>query len=216
MKLKSFGCSFTYGSDLHDCEGFPFEASQFTWPALLSRSVEYEYDCYAHPGIGNLQIYQTILDQVRLKDSNFFIINWTWLDRFDFIDPLKEHWNTLRPDGDTPEHQLYYRHFYNQYHTMLTNAAYISSTINILNQYDIKFIMTMMDETLFDDIDPNWQLPRPMKILQDQINPWITRFENKTFLDFSKEKGFPISETLHPLEDAHQAAFELIQSYNLV
>jgi hypothetical protein len=76
--------------------------------------------------------------------------------------------------------------------------------------------MTMMDETLFDDIDPNWQLPRPMKILQDQINPWITRFENKTFLDFSKEKGFPISETLHPLEDAHQAAFELIQSYNLV
>jgi hypothetical protein len=76
--------------------------------------------------------------------------------------------------------------------------------------------MTVLDETLFDDIDPNWQLPRPIKILQDQIRPCITKFENKTFLEFSKDKGFPISETLHPLEDAHQAAFKLIQSYNLV
>jgi hypothetical protein len=40
----------------------------------------------------------------------------------------------------------------------------------------------------------------------------MTKFENKTFLDFSKEKGFPISETLHPLEPAHQAAFESIKS----
>jgi hypothetical protein len=44
----------------------------------------------------------------------------------------------------------------------------------------------------------------------------MTQFENKTFLEFSKQKGFAISPTLHPLEDAHQAAFELIQSYNLV
>jgi hypothetical protein len=44
----------------------------------------------------------------------------------------------------------------------------------------------------------------------------MTRFQEKTFLEYSKEKGFPISETLHPLEPAHQAAFELIKSYNLV
>lgn len=216
MKLKSFGCSFTYGSDLCDCDGTPFEASQQTWPALLANSLDFKYECYAYPGIGNLQIYQTVLDQVRLKDSDFFIINWTWLDRFDFIEPVQEHWNTLRPGENTAEHQLYYKHFYNQYHTMLTNASYISSTISILTQFNVKFIMTAMDETLFEDINPNWQLPRPIEILQDQIRPCITKFDNKTFLEFSKEKGFPISETLHPLEDAHQAAFELIRSYNLV
>ena len=216
MMIKSFGCSFTYGSDLHDCTNIPFDASQSTWPALLAKSINADYSCYAHPGIGNLQIYQNVLDQAGLIDSDFFIINWTWLDRFDFIDPLQEHWDTLRPDGLSVKHQLYYKYFYNQYHTMLTNASYISSTINILQQHKIKFIMTTLDETLFENVDPNWQLPRPIKILQDQIKPCITKFDNKTFLEFSKEKGFAISETLHPLEDAHQAGFELIRSYNLV
>ena len=104
MKLKSFGCSFTYGSDLYDCTNIPFEGcSQSTWPALLAKSIDAEYGCYAHPGIGNLQIYQTILDQVSLTDSDFFIVNWTWLDRFDFIDPLQEHWNLTKE----PE-QYYY------------------------------------------------------------------------------------------------------------
>jgi hypothetical protein len=216
MTLKSFGCSFTYGSDLHDCTDVPNEGSQHTWPALLAKSLKLEYECYAHTVIGNLQIYQNILDQVGLTDSDFFVINWTWLDRFDFIDPAKEHWETLRPNGTTATHQLYYRNFYNQYHTMLTNASYISSVIGILNQHNIKFIMTVLDETLFEDIDPNWQIPRPTKILQNQIEPYITWFDNQTFLDWSKQKEFPISETLHPLEDAHQAAFKLIQSYNLV
>ena len=218
MKLKSFGCSFTYGSDLSDDpRGYKINPpSKLTWPSLLAQSLKYDYECYAHPGIGNLQIYQTVLNQVGLTNSDFFVINWTWLDRFDFIDPLQNHWNTLRPDSNTHEHQLYYRYFYNQYHTVLTNGSYISSTISILKQHNIKFIMTLMDETLFEDVDPNWQLPRPVELLQNNIKNYITKFNNKTFLEFSKEKGFPISETLHPLEDAHQAAFELIKSYNLV
>lgn len=212
MKLKSFGCSFTYGSDLQDCDIPDFGPSQFTWPALLANSINADYSCYAYPGIGNLQIYQTVLNQVNQTDSNFFVINWTWIDRFDFMDPLQEYWNTLRPDGIDKEHQLYYKYFYNQYHTMLTNASYISSTINILNQRNIKFIMTLMDPTLFDEVDPGWQDPRSISLLQKEIKPYITWFDDQTFLNWAKQKGFPISETLHPLEDAHQAAFELIRS----
>jgi hypothetical protein len=44
----------------------------------------------------------------------------------------------------------------------------------------------------------------------------MTTFEDQTFLEWSKQKGFEISKSLHPLENAHQAAFELIKSYNLV
>jgi hypothetical protein len=44
----------------------------------------------------------------------------------------------------------------------------------------------------------------------------MTRFDNKNLLDWSKQQGFEISATMHPLEAAHQAAFELIDSYNLV
>jgi hypothetical protein len=217
MKLKSFGCSFTYGSDLHDCDIPLWGASQYTWPALLAKKHNLEYECYAHPGIGNLQIMHEVLTQASFDDPSIYIVNWTWLDRFDFIDPVKDQiWHTLRPTGDNHEHQLYYQYFYNQYHTMLTNSSYIKTAIDILKLKNIQFIMTLMDTTLFDEVDPGWQDPRSISLLQKEIKPYITWFENKTFLEFSKEKGFPISETLHPLEDAHQAVFELIRSYNLV
>jgi len=212
MKLKSFGCSFTYGSDLQDCDIPEWGASHFTWPALLAKSLDLEYECYAFPGIGNLQIMNSVLEQCSLKDSAMFVVNWTWLDRFDFMTYDTEHWNTLRPDGTTKQHQLYYKYFYNQYHTMLTNASYIKTTIDILKSRNIQFIMTLMDTTLFDVVDPNWQDPRSITLLQKEIRPYITNFENKTFLEYSKQKGFPISETLHPLEPAHQSAFELVKT----
>ena len=62
----------------------------------------------------------------------------------------------------------------------------------------------------------SWHCSPAVLELQDYIRPYMTKFQDKTFLDWTKEKGFPISETLHPLEEAHQAAFELIKSYNLV
>ena len=76
--------------------------------------------------------------------------------------------------------------------------------------------MTLMDTTMFDVVDPLWQEPRSVSLLQKEIKPFITNFEELTFLEWSKKKGFPISKTLHPLDEAHQAAFELIKSYNLV
>lgn len=212
MKLKSFGCSFTYGSDLADCDIPDMGASQHTWPALLADDLDLHYECYAWPGIGNLQIMDSVLTQCSLRDPSIFVINWTWTDRFDFLDPLTEQWDTLRPDGNTNRHQLYYREFYNQYHTMLTNSSYIKTTIDILQSKNIHFIMTMMDTILFDEVDPGWQDPRSISFLQKQIKPHIVYFENDTFLNWTKKKGFPISETLHPLESAHQAGFELIRS----
>jgi hypothetical protein len=216
MKLKSFGCSFTYGSDLSDCDIPELGPSQSTWPALLAQDLNYCYECYAYPGIGNLQIMNAVLEQCSLQDPAVFVVNWTWTDRFDFINPGTEYWHTLRPDGTTEQHQLYYKYFYSQYHTMLTNASYIKTTIDILTARGVKFIMTLMDTTLFDEVDPTWQDPRSISLLQREIKSYITDFENQTFLEFSKEKGFPISETLHPLEAAHHAAFGLIKSYNLV
>jgi len=211
MKLKSFGCSLTYGSDLADCDIPEWGASQQTWPALLADYLSYDYECYAYPGIGNLQIMNSVLEQCSLNDPAVFVINWTWLDRFDFLDPATEQWITLRPDGDTKQHLLYYKYFYNQYHTMLINISYIKTTIDILKARNIQFIMTSLDTTLFDHVDPKWQDPKSISLLQKEIKSYMTYFENNTFLNWAKKKGFPISETLHPLEDAHQVAFELIR-----
>jgi hypothetical protein len=225
MKLKSFGCSFTYGSDLSDCSipenafNIPgdFGPSQYTWPALLAKSLNYEYECYAQPGVGNLHIYYNLLNHVNRTDSDLIVVNWTWLDRFDFLDPMEnETWNTLRPTGQEKEHQLYYKYFYNQYTTMVTNTTYIFSAVNLLKKYNKKFIMTAMDTDTFGYVDENWQDPKPVDLLQKEIASYMTWFDNQTFLNWSKKQGFKISDAWHPLEDAHQAAFELIQSYNLV
>jgi hypothetical protein len=190
MKLKSFGCSFTYGSDLSDCDIPEWGCSRQTWPALLADKYNLTYECYAHPGIGNLQIMNHTLAQALLNDPSVFVINWTWADRFDFLDPIKEQWRTIRPDGNESEHQLYYRYFYNQYHTMLTNACYIKTTVDILTSRGIKFVMTLMDTTLFDEVDPGWQDPHSIRLLQKEISPHMTWFENQTFLSWSKQKGF--------------------------
>jgi hypothetical protein len=226
MKLKSFGCSFIYGTDLAD-DGRGFMAatpSQLTWPALLAQFQGVEYECYARPGIGNLQIMSSILSHVGLNDPAKFVINWTWIDRFDYtIEPTRptvrseyidnEAWQTVMPIDTDQRATNYYRDLHSQYRDKLTSLVYIKTAVDSLKEKNIPFIMTYMDRILFET---RWQCPGAVKYLQDSIVPYMTQFEDKTFLEFSKEKGFPISETLHPLEPAHSAAFELIKSYNLV
>jgi hypothetical protein len=204
MKLKSFGCSFTYGSDLADCADH--QHSCLTWPALIAQKLDLSYECHAWPGIGNLQIMQKVLEQISDTQASVFVINWTWLDRFDYLHPVHESFLTLRPDGDLEEHRLYYKYFYNQYHTVLTNAAWIVSVIAMLQARNIKFVMTCMDPILMETINPNWQDPRSVTLLQNQIGPHLSWFDSKSFLEWSRSKGYPESESWHPLESAHHAA----------
>jgi hypothetical protein len=117
------------------------------------------------------------------------------------------------PIDNDQKAQHYYRDLHSQYRDKLTNLVYIKTAIDTLKQKNIPFIMTYMDNILFET---QWQFTSAIEYLQNYIKPYMTRFEGRTFLEFSKEKGFPISKTLHPLESAHQAAFELIKSYNLV
>jgi hypothetical protein len=119
---------------------------------------------------------------------------------------MTENWDTLRPDGDTELHKMYYKHFYHQYHTMLTNASYILTAINVLNSKKIPFCMTLMDNTLFDPINPNWQDPYALRILQQSIKPHISWFNDMDFLSWSRHNKFAISNAWHPLEEAHVAA----------
>ena len=208
MRLKSFGCSFTYGSDLADCTDQHY--SRLTWPALIAKKLDLVYECHAWPGIGNLQIMHRVMQQVSDPKPSVFVINWTWLDRLDYMHPVNESFLTLRPDGDLEEHRLYYKHFYNQYHTVLTNAAWIVSAIAVLQARNIKFVMTCMDPILMETINPNWQDPRSVTMLQDQIGPHLSWFDGKSFLEWSRNKRYPESKRWHPLEQAHRAATELL------
>ena len=226
MILKSFGCSFIFGTDLAD-DGSGMDSAQFshlTWPSLLAKDLNYAYECFARPGIGNFRILESILTQSTQSESVLFVINWTWIDRFDYTIPATGRfnprdlisanlWKTIMPVDTNSIAENYYRDLHGQFRDKLSTLTYIKTTIDTLKQKNIPFIMTYMDDLIFET---QWHCTPAITYLQDYIRPYLSTFEGQTFLNWSKKKGFPISETLHPLEPAHQAGFELIKSYNLV
>jgi hypothetical protein len=202
MILKSFGCSFIYGSDLSD--------TCLTWPSLLAQHRGYNYQCHAWPGSGNLQILERLLSQIAQDPPALCVVGWTWIDRFDYNNPLNDQWKTIMPIDTDSVANTYYRNLHSQFKDKLTTLIYIKTAIDQLKQKDIPFIMTYMDELMFET---QWHTTPAVIELQNYIRPYMTKFEGKTFLEFSQEKGFEISKTLHPLESAHRAAFDLVKSY---
>jgi hypothetical protein len=222
MILKSFGCSFIYGSNLSDDNSKDPLAlpSQLAWPALLAKNLDCPYQCYAWPGVGNLYIMEKILTQSAIDQDAVFVIGWTWIDRFDYTSSknfgshkdLKtdtDWWNTIVPGNKSKISKIYYQNLHSQLIAKLTTLVNIKITIDTLKQKNIPFIMTYMDDLIFET---RWHVTPAILDLQKYIRPYLTTFDGKNFLEYSKEKGFPISDTLHPLEAAHQAGFELIQS----
>ena len=225
MKLKSFGCSFIFGTDLHDDgRNLPMATpSNFTWPALLAKHHGFDYHCYARGGAGNLQILEKLLIHLTDTEPAVYVIGWSWIDRFDYVieDSTKQcelgksikTWKTIMPVDTDSLAETYYKHLHSEYRDKLTTLIYVKTAINALKASNNKFIMTYMDNLLFDQ---RWHMTPAVNELQRYCEPYMTRFDNRSFLEYAKEKGFEISQTQHPLEAAHSSAFELINSYNLV
>jgi hypothetical protein len=64
-----------------------------------------------------------------------------------------------------------------------------------------------MDDLIFES---QWHATPAITSLQKFIRPYMTKFEGKTFLDWSRAHNYEISQTLHPLETAHVEAAKLI------
>ena len=199
-KIKSFGCSFIFGSDLADTGPYA-NYSTLTWPAQLAKKLKLDYSCYAWPGSGNMRILESVLSQAANGDQDLFVIGWSWIDRFDYTD-TQDSWKTILPVDTTREADFYYRNLHSQYRDKLMTLICIRTAIDVLNQKQIPFIMTYMDELTFET---EWHTTPAVTDLQQQMRDYMTTFDGETFLDWSRKKNYPISETLHPLEAAHEA-----------
>jgi hypothetical protein len=220
MILNSFGCSFIFGTGLvDDGHNGPYAAgSKLTWPALLAEDLGYQYQTYARPGSGNLQILERLLAQAVNTAPSVCVVGWTYIDRFDYMCHDHESWpgipwKTATPGQDDPLAECYYKYFHSQLKDKLCTLVYIKTAIDALKQKNIPFVMTYVDELIFET---QWHTTAAIVDLQNYILPYMTKFEGQTFLEFTKTNNYPISATAHPLEPAHQAAFELIKSYNLL
>jgi hypothetical protein len=193
--IVSCGDSFFYGSDLQDTNS--------TWPALIAQQLGHDYQCQAQPGVGNLNILKQVLEtQQQFSTEAVYLINWTWIDRFDYVSSEDERWHTVRPSlDDATRDPVYYRLFHSELADKFTNLVYISQAIQALRGNS--FLMTYMDHLL---LDTQWHVPNYVQTLQQQVCTHLQSFNGQTFLEWSRAQGYPESDHWHPLETAHRAA----------
>lgn len=215
MHLGSFGDSFFYGCDLEDCDDNLY-ASNSTWPALIAQQLQLEYTCYADPGSGNRAIFNSIANAIKQHSNRMiYAVNWSWIDRFDYVDPEDNSWWTCRPSGSIytqPERQTaYYKYLHSELLDKNMSIQLIYSAIKLLQDHDCKFCMTFMDPLI---LDQRWHCPSEVELLQELSRPYLHTFESgMTFLEWSRHNGYPESDNWHPLEIAHSAAADYWLSY---
>jgi hypothetical protein len=176
-----------------------------TWPALIARRLGIRYYSYARPGSGNLRILEQVLTHAATNEQDFFVIGWSWQDRFDY--QSEEKWKTILPIDDSENAKMYYRDLHSEYVDKLNTLTRIRAAVDVLEQKRIPFLMTYMDSLMFNR---TWHATPAVTDAQDRIRPYMTLFDNETFLAWSQTNGFEISSTLHPLETAHRSAADLI------
>lgn len=215
MKLKSFGCSFIFGSELSDDgrNGRYPTGSRLTWPAHVAQQLGYEYFTYSRPGSGNLQIAERVLSQLATNEQAFFVVGWTYIDRFDYVSVANPDkwpgmpWSTLMPVDTDAVAETYYRDLHSEIRDKLATLMSVRVVIDTLKQKNCPFIMTYMDELM---LDQRCNTTPAITDLQNYIRPYMTTFEGMNFQQWSKKNGHPITAIGHPLESAHAAAGELM------
>lgn len=210
--LKSFGCSFIYGTDLNDCDGTPGRASNLTYPALIASRLQLEYSSRAGGGRGNLFILETILRSIKMRahrEQSPWIINWTYIDRFDYQTGNSSgmNWQTILPMLDDVGARTYHRNFHTELLDKFRSLTYIYTAVQALTMQNISFVMTYMDHLLFDT---QFTVPPAVEWLQAQVQDHMTTFDGTDFLTWSRDQGYAISANGHPLESAHAAAADYL------
>ena len=209
MKIKAFGCSFIWGTDLSDAK-FPL-GSYHTWPALIARARALDYKNCAIGGIGNTQIAAMIATELGEDDNadSIYVIQWTWADRFDYIDN-EQMWQTLRPSLEMAHAENYYRNLHSDFLDRFTSLQNIAATVALLNRHDQKFIMTALDTSLRDPVSADYFHPAILDSYWNMVCSYLHWFQDLDFLSWSRKHGFAESKLCHPLEDAHVGAAQLM------
>ena len=219
-KIVSFGDSFVFGNELNDNDN-----GSKSWIGQTAKNLGTEYQTCAVAGCGNDHIARQIYSyfSTNAVDNTLAVINWTWMNRWDFYIVEHETWITLGPtcvpdklkDLVTRTQAEDMIEFYTTransslLWNKFRNLQTIFAVQTYLKQKNITSVQTYMDYQLFDT---TYHAPDYIQELQNLVRPELKLFEELNFVDWAKKKGFPVTEPgLHPLEAAHDAASKLWQ-----
>lgn len=206
--LFSFGDSFTFGTDLADCT--LDQPSPSTWPGLMADNLGLLYQCHAQGGQGNQKISSDVIHHYSrsfFKNRNFYVINWSWFERFDYIEVETNQWATTHPRHHGKIDHFFYRNIDSQEWNLLRNLTVIAGTIHFLQAHCCDFFMTCLDDMIFTR---DYHIDRTPEIsaLQDLVRPHIHLIDGQGFYTWAKDNGYMMGVTGHPLESAHIDAFK--------
>jgi hypothetical protein len=111
------------------------------------------------------------------------------------------------PIDQTDTAKTYYKQFHSEIRDKLTTLMSIKLVVDTLRQKNCPFIMTYMDDLMFDK---QWHTTPAITDIQDYIRPHMTQFDGMTLQQWTKKNGYPITSIGHPLEQAHAAAGQLM------
>jgi len=222
-KIVSFGDSFIFGSELDNND----DGSK-AWPGVIANRLGYEYETRAVPGCGNDYIARQIYSYFSNNSADVLaVINWTWIERFDFyVGKGHERWTTLGPscvpttlswlNDESQAHRIldFYAEFgHSTVWNKFKNLQTIASVQSYLKQHNIINIQTYMDHLLFDQTHPSLN-PDYIQQLQNLVKNELSLFDqNYNFLEWARSNKFDITGIgQHPLEDAHNVAADLWQA----
>lgn len=222
-KIVSFGDSFVWGSEQKNNDD-----GSLGWVGRAAKNLGCTYNTRARPGCGNDYIAQQIYSWFSSNTSQdtLAVINWTWISRWDCYIVDHKTWITLGPScvplnlkelvDKTQANDMveFYRTRINAgiLWNKFRNLQTIWAAQSFLKQKNITNIQTYMDYDLFDmACEHDGLTPDYINELQKLVYPEMQLFDNKNFVDWSRQNGFTVTKSMHPLEDAHIAAAALWQ-----
>lgn len=237
--LLSAGCSLIYGSELSDSPNYSGQdpPSSKTWPALYANSRDYIYKTCACCGISNIGIARYVMDAVELIDPDFVIVQWTFFDRYEIRlnDPTlnnnQSHYYLLTPylSEDTKiYHDSEIANIKKNLHTVIESIAsmwyryvdsdeteyyhYLKTKIDLANYLRWKKIPFVFadSQTKLAGIENTVDNSLQTLINIDKSLPKVM-FEGKGFYNWSESSNYEFGKD-HPLEQAHQAAYNLLNT----
>jgi hypothetical protein len=119
----------------------------------------------------------------------------------------------VRPSAESGLSKVYYKHLHSQYTDKLRSLSMIDHSIRLLQDQKRKFIVTAQDPLI---LESDWHSDSAISMLQDSVEPHVTWFDHQSFYHWAKQNNHAVSNNWHPLESAHQAAFEYIRDQRLV
>jgi len=228
INLLSAGCSFVYGAELSDSPD-PLgnnKPSNKSWVSLYANKKGYNHITEATCGISNVGIARKVISAVENEVVDKVIVQWTFIDRFELRWNNDNYqtfawWNSKdystdnkfvnefrgKNKANTEIATLWYKNIHSK------NTAYyyyIKSKVELGNYLNFKKI-----PYVFLDAE-NIEIPKTDDIYINSYTNISKNFNNLSFdgmgfYDWATNNNFPVGNEGHPLDEAHRAAFELIQ-----